>query len=241
MSRASIGTAGWPLPKAFRHRFPDQGSWLELYATQFNAVEINSTFYRLPRVTTAARWAACVPDDFHFAVKLPKQITHELQLRNTADPMKAFAEIVVALGGRAGPVLVQLPPKLAFNGHGEDFLHQIAEFDFPGVVVEPRHSTWFTDEVNTLLKRLRIARVAADPPRAHTDGVPGGDTRLVYYRLHGKPRVYWSEYMEQDLQHVAQEVRRHLAKGSASWVVFDNTAQGWATGNALDLMRMLDQ
>src|SRR5262245_1895142 len=92
-----IGTAGVPLPRALRDRFGPGRSMLERYASRFNAVEINSTFYRLPRASTAARWAATVPEAFRFALKTPKHITHELQLRHVAAPWKDFVHVATAM------------------------------------------------------------------------------------------------------------------------------------------------
>jgi uncharacterized protein YecE (DUF72 family) len=126
-----IGTAGWQLPGAWQKAFPREGSHLERYAARFNAVEVNSTFYRLPRVATAERWARSVPGHFRFSLKLPKRITHEDQLRAAARPLRAFNEVARAFGDRLGPILVQLPPRLAFSAAGEDFLHLIHEHDFP--------------------------------------------------------------------------------------------------------------
>jgi uncharacterized protein YecE (DUF72 family) len=236
-SRIHIGTASWQVPKTYHDQFPTTGTWLERYAGRFNAVEINSTFYRLPRASTAERWAASVPPDFRFAVKLSKEITHVRQLKNVAAPMRAFADIMQALGDRAGIVLVQLPPRLAFSEIGEEFLHLLHEQDFPRVALEPRHPSWFSTEVNTLLKKMGVARVAADPPRVPEDGRPGGDTSLVYYRWHGSPRIYWTPYEKHQLEALANAMKKYAK--SEVWVMFDNTAQGAATSNALELMELL--
>ncbi|MEO8068314.1 MAG: DUF72 domain-containing protein [Flavobacteriales bacterium] len=231
-----IGTAGWQLPKTFRELFQAEGSQLEKYSGRFNAIEINSTFYRLPRAATVERWAAAVPADFRFAVKLPKRITHEAQLRNVGAAVHQFADVMEAFGAHAGPVLVQMPPRLAFSSVAEDFLHQLHEQGFPSVVVEPRHSSWFTADVNAMLLRLDIARVAADPPRADGDGIPGGRGTLAYYRWHGQPRVYWSAYDDATLHNLATTIRSRAANAKEVWVIFDNTAFGAATGNALTLL-----
>jgi uncharacterized protein YecE (DUF72 family) len=234
-----IGTAGWQIPKASIGRFPSDGPHLERYSAVFNAVEVNSTFYRLPRLSTAERWAGSVPKNFRFALKMPKSITHELRLRQAAGPLRAFMEVVEAFGERAGPLLVQLPPTLAFSATAEEFLEALHEHDPPPVALEPRHVSWFEPAVSRLLERLHIARVAADPPRAPGDGEPGGDGRLVYIRLHGTPRIYWSEYDKASLKAWARLVERHAQQAKDIWVIFDNTALGAATVNALDMQRLL--
>src|SRR5580704_16262713 len=110
-----IGCAGWNVPKQHMAVFSAAGSHLHRYARQFNAVEINSSFYRPHRRATYERWAATVPDDFAFAVKLPKQITHELRLAAAEAALDIFLDQASGLGTKLGPLLVQLPPSLAFD------------------------------------------------------------------------------------------------------------------------------
>lgn len=239
MAHLHIGTAGWQLPKAYQHLFPVEGTHLQRYAARLHAVEVNSTFHRLPRPATAERWAASVPEGFRFALKLPRSITHEAKLRDIARPLAAFMEVHAAFGASAGPVLVQLPPRLVFDEVAEDFLHTLHEHGLPQVAVEPRHPGWFRPEVEALLRRLSMARVAADPPRADTDGRPGGDTRLRYYRLHGQPRMYWSAYGTEWLQGLAERLAGAPHATGETWVMFDNTARGLATGDALGLKAMV--
>src|SRR5689334_3087872 len=109
-----IGTAGWSVPTRYRANFPASGSQLEKYATQLTAAEINSSFYRPHRRTTYERWAASVPDNFRFAVKIPKAITHERRLRDAGELLNRFLSEVAGLGPKLGPLLVQLPPSLAY-------------------------------------------------------------------------------------------------------------------------------
>src|SRR4051794_10397874 len=110
-----IGTAGWSIPKAYAAPFPPSGSHLERYGAVFNAVEINSSFYRPHRIATYERWAATVPEDFRFAIKVPKSVTHERRLKDTGDLLDQFVSEVTGLGPKLGPLLVQLPPSLAFE------------------------------------------------------------------------------------------------------------------------------
>src|SRR3712207_2589622 len=177
-----IGTAGWSIPKEHAAPFPALGSHIERYAGVFNAVEINSSFYRPHRTTTYERWAASVPETFSFAVKVPKAITHERRLTDVGDLLDRFLSEVAGLGSRLGPLLVQLPPSLSFQtGIADRFLSELRSRIVGSIVCEPRHASWFTPEVETLLAELRIARVAADPAPVPGADEPGGWRGLSYF------------------------------------------------------------
>ncbi|HEX2617548.1 MAG TPA: DUF72 domain-containing protein, partial [Flavobacteriales bacterium] len=107
------------------------------------------------------------------------------------------------------------------------------------VVIEPRHASWSEPEVNALLRRLHIARVAADPPRGTDLFRVDGARSTAYFRLHGSPRIYWSAYTEEDLQPFAEAIRAAKKGGAEAWVMFDNTAGGHAIPNALRMMQLL--
>src|SRR5690349_23923685 len=113
--KVRVGTAGWSIPARFADAFPGTGSHLERYARRFDAAEINSSFYRPHRPETYARWAASVPDGFRFAVKVPREVTHRRRLAGAADVLDRFLGEAGALGEKLGPLLVQLPPSLAFD------------------------------------------------------------------------------------------------------------------------------
>ncbi|MBS1816030.1 MAG: DUF72 domain-containing protein [Acidobacteria bacterium] len=227
-----IGTAGWSVHK--EHRV-EEGSHLEQYARVFDAVEINSTFYRPHREATWRKWAASVPDEFRFAVKAPQTITHDAQLHDTRILLEAFRDQVSVLGEKLGPVLFQLPPKLVFDREGANAFFADVRAYFAGeVVLEPRHASWFTAEVDSLLKQHGVARVAADPPKGSPAAAePGGDLSFAYYRLHGSPRVYYSSYGPEFLEDLARKIARCDA-----WVIFDNTTLAHAYLNALSLKKL---
>jgi uncharacterized protein YecE (DUF72 family) len=229
-----IGTAGWSVPSRYADRFPTDGTHLERYARRLNAAEINTSFYRPHRRATYERWAASVPAGFRFAVKLPRTITHEQRLRDCGDLLDRFADEVAGLGPKLGVLLVQLPPSLRFEAEVvEGFFAELRRrIDVP-LACEPRHATWFGPEAEGLLDRLRVARVAADPVRAPGAGEPGGWTGLIYYRLHGSTRIYYSDYDDAVLAGIRQRLERHRAAGVPAWCIFDNTAAFAALGNAL--------
>ncbi|WP_262270128.1 DUF72 domain-containing protein [Microvirga yunnanensis] len=238
--RIFVGTAAWAIPKQYDNAFPREGSHLVRYASRFDGVEINSSFYRPHRVSTYQRWAGDVPDDFRFAVKMPKTITHEGRLREVDEPLQRFLGEVAGLGSKLGPVLIQLPPSLKFDpADVRSFVERLrASFD-GDVVCEPRHASWFTADVDAFLVEHRIARVAADPKPHPNAGTPGGWTSLVYYRLHGSPKMYYSAYSQEVIAETAKTLGDHASAGRAAWCIFDNTAAFAATGDALSTMKLL--
>lgn len=232
MTRIRTGTAAWALPRPVRDLFPPAASNLERYAARFDATEINTSFYRPHRPATYARWAASVPEDFRFSVKLPKAITHEARLQDCEALIEAFAAESGALGAKRGPVLVQLPPGLAFDADVASGFFALLKRAIPGAIAcEPRHPSWFEADADALLAGHRVARVAADPAPVPGAAAPGGWRGLTYVRLHGSPRIYWSSYDQASLDRWAALAH---AGGAEAWVIFDNTASGAATANALD-------
>lgn len=242
-----VGTAGWTLPRAHAARFPGDGSHLQRYCGAFDCAEINSSFHRSHRLATWERWAQSTPDEFRFTVKMPKRITHEAKLQNTGAMLLSFFGEIAGLNAgphqKLGPVLVQLPPKLAFDdGVVREFLGTLRELHSGPIAVEPRHPSWFTGEADRLLREFDAARVAVDPPKGSPLAVePGGSGALRYRRLHGSPRTYYSEYDESFLTALATQLRAEALREPRreSWVIFDNTALGHATGNALRLQQLL--
>jgi uncharacterized protein YecE (DUF72 family) len=235
-----VGTAGFSLPRLAQDRFPGEGSHLERYARVFRCVEINSTFHRPHRASTFARWAASVPPGFRFSLKMPKTVTHEGRLVGTRSLVETFLADLEPLGGAADCLLVQLPPKLELEARrARAFFTHLRERFARSIALEPRHASWFTPAGERLLREFHVARVAADPPRAPGGGEPGGWEGLVYYRLHGFPRVYYSSYDAGFLDSLAVRIRQDTAQRAPVWCIFDNTTLGAGTGNALDLAERL--
>ena len=228
-----VGSAGWNIPRAHKARFPPEGSQLQRYASRLNAAEINTSFYRPHAAATYERWAAAVPAGFRFSVKMPKLISHERGLVRAREPLERFLDEIRGLGDRLGPLLLQLPPKHAFDTRRAGRFFELLRGRHRGdVACEPRHASWTTDAASRLLTTFRIARVAADPPRAASLDAPGGWPGLVYYRLHGSPRPYFSPYPTDRLRALAAQLS---ACACDAWCIFDNTGSGAAAGNALDL------
>lgn len=234
-----IGCAGWSLPREQWPHFPAEGSHLERYATRFDAVEIDTSFYRPHRPETYARWAASTPGHFRFAVKLPKSITHERQLVDAMPFFDEFLAQVAGLGDRLGCLLVQLAPRLVFDASVlPRFLAGVRQRHPGRIALEPRHASWLTPEADALLAEHQVGRVLADPVLHDGAAAPGGWPGLVYVRMHGTPRIYWSAYDDALLARLAQRLRQARDAGAECWCVLDNTAGGAAVGNALTLQRM---
>jgi uncharacterized protein YecE (DUF72 family) len=237
---ARIGTAGWSLPRIWRDQFPSEGSNLERYAARLNCVEINSSFYRQHRRAVYERWAASVPEEFRFAVKIPRAITHDQALVAADVLLDVFLEEARGLGTRLGALLVQLPPSLAYDAERVDEFFTVLRQLYDGpVACEPRNASWFGASEDAMLRAHRVARVAADPARVPLAAVPGGWPGLVYYRLHGSPRVYYSDYGPERIGATARELQSHAEPNAERWCIFDNTTLGAATGNAVALARLL--
>lgn len=249
-----VGTAGWSLPTEWQEHFPEGDTHLHRYARVLDAVEINRTFKKLPRASTFARWADSVPGTFRFSVKVPREVTHDRRLEDPGEPLAELLEVAGELGDRLGPLLIQLPPSLEYDRPlAEEFLSTLRELREGPDVLEARHASWFDDGPEALLAEHRVARVAADPPRAGTDGQPGGFEGLAYFRLHGDPRTYYSAYRpgaEEDygeggdpevgLEAWAERLSEAHERDDEVWCVFDNTAAGEGTGDALALQSRID-
>lgn len=240
LSDIRVGCAGWGISGALADEFPGEGPHLARYARRFAAVEINSSFYRPHRAATYEKWAGLVPDTFRFAVKFPRAATHDARLHDADATIGAFAEQVAGLGAKLGPVLVQLPPSLAFEAGVVDPFFEAMRRRFPGpIVCEPRHASWFDAPVDALWERHGVSRVAADPARLPAAARVGGAGPVHYWRLHGSPRVYYDAYGPERLVAWAADVREAVASGASAWVILDNTAASHAAVDAMHLERLL--
>ncbi|EHL21885.1 hypothetical protein KYG_15715 [Acidovorax sp. NO-1] len=246
-----VGTAGWSLPRASPHPFTARADspaepHLARYARQLTAVEINSSFYRPHQRATYQRWAAATPAGFRFCVKLPRSITHDARLQDANALLQTFVDQASGLGDRLGCLLVQLPPSLVLDAPVANIFFASLRRLLPGGVglaVEPRHASWFTPEADALLAHWQAARVLADPVLHDAGRAPGGWPALVYCRLHGSPRTYYSAYDAGLIDALATRLKAATQESpleaASVWCIFDNTASGAATENALDLQAQL--
>ncbi len=223
-----IGTAGWAIPSLMSDFFPPGKSALERYSQVFNAVEINSSFYRSHRRTTYERWAITTPVGFLFSVKIPKKITHDQRLESVDAYVEQFVDEVSGLQTKLGPLLVQLPPSLKFEPEIAESFFKLMRNKFIGdIVLEPRHNSWCKPEAIAILNQYKIVLVIADPNIISFE--MDCEQAFQYHRLHGKPKIYSSPYESVFLNQLASNIN------TTSWVIFDNTQFGASTNNALFL------
>jgi uncharacterized protein YecE (DUF72 family) len=228
-----VGTAGWAIGTAAKDRFAADGSSLERYSKVFPVAEINSSFHRPHRMSTWERWYDSAPSGFRFSVKIPKEISHQRKLVDCEEVLSAFLPQAACLKEKLAVLLLQLPPKMEFDAHvAERFFNDLQARTSVPVVCEPRNPTWLEDDADSLLKGLRIARVAADPARTPSAGLPGGWRGLSYWRLHGSPVMYRSSYSDR-IGHYAKLLNEQVEQVGDVWCIFDNTASSAAISDAL--------
>lgn len=209
------------------------------YAARFGVAEINSSFHRPHRLSTWERWRDSVPDGFRFSVKLPKTITHQLKLTDCGGELDEFVGQAGTLGEKLAVMLVQLPPKSAFDAAVvRSFFCELAARTKAAIVCEPRHVSWFGQEADALLEELRVARVAADPSICGSAARPGGWGGIAYWRLHGSPVIYRSSYADR-IGDYAALLRSEEQHGRSLWCIFDNTASSAGAADALQLIDAL--
>lgn len=234
-----IGTSGY----VYRHwrggvfyppglRLVDELAW---YATRFRTLELNTSFYRVPSAERFARWRAATPDDFTFAVKVNRAITHTLRLRDAAEPVRAFVDRAVALGPKLGPLLVQLPPALRLDlPRLEGFLEHL-----PAAVrwtVELRHPSWQVSAVYQALGRRDVALCVPVGGRVQPDLVTTAP--FTYLRMHAG-EAPGGGFTERQLRDWAARVRALVASGKEVHVYFNNDRDGHAVRDAARLRALL--
>jgi uncharacterized protein YecE (DUF72 family) len=231
--RVWLGTSGWQY-RDWRGRFyPQQlaqARWLEHYAERFRTVEVNSSFYRLPAAETFASWRRRTPDDFVFVVKASRYLSHVKRLQDPEEAVDLLVERARHLDDKLGPVLLQLPPTLAVER--ERLTRTLARFarHQVRVAVEPRHPSWFVDEVHDVLRDHDAALVWADR-RSHRSPLVR-TASWTFVRLHEGSATPWPRYGEAALQAWAGRL-----DGEEAWVFFNNDPGCWAVANARTLGR----
>ncbi len=245
MSRIAIGTSGWNYAHwkgLFYLEDLPASEWLEFYSRHFRTVELNVTFYRMPRETTVRRWVSATPEDFIFSVKMNRRITHRHRLSDAEAALKTFLEMIAGFGRKLGVVLIQLPPSLRFDpDRVEGFLRELRR-ESPRIryALEPRHRTWLQEEAYAVLRRYEIALCQADSggryPTADVVTAP-----FVYLRFHGPGALYASTYEETQLRAIAERIRAWHAEGLDVYAYFNNDFHGYAVANARTLIECVER
>lgn len=226
-----IGTSGWQYDDWRAVLYPQgvpKARWLEHFTTVFPAVEVNNTFYNLPKEKTFADWATRTPEGFTFACKASRFITHIRRLQDVSEPVTTFVERASVLGPKLGPVLYQLPPSQKRDDKLlEAFLDVLPSH--PRAAIEFRNETWYDPAVFKALRAFDVALCVADGPKHRT---PVELTASWgYLRLHGLEDE--ASYGEEKLAEWAGTVAGLAERGDPLYVFFNNDLAGAAVRDAL--------
>jgi len=239
MTEVRIGTSGFTYGHWRNIFYPNDlpiRDFLKWYSQRFDTVEINSSFYHLPRETTYKNWYATTPKNFLFALKASRFITHIKKLHDCQEPLQTFLERAKILKEKLGPILFQVSPFWKCNlGRLGEFLRCIpkdvnATFEF-------RHESWFSQEVYETLGKRNISLTIADTPSYPM--VERLTADFIYIRLHGHEHLYASDYTEEELQVWASKINKWKKMVKIIYVYFDNDAWGFAVKNAIRLKELL--
>lgn len=234
-----IGTSGWSYNHWAGKFYPEDLSkvkWLSYYAEHFDTVEINSSFYHLPKPQTFRNWAKNTPDNFLFVVKASRYITHIKRLKDSSESFENLLSSAKELGSKLGPFLFQLPPKMDKDTDRLiDFLKNLP--DNYKYAFEFRDESWFCDEVYNILDDYGCAIVISSSPRfPYHEKITGG---FCYIRMHGGKELYSSNYSEGELKKIARMIKQNRSKDIDSYVYFNNDIHGYAVDNAKTLRKLV--
>lgn len=234
-----IGTSGWYYDHWKEKFYPaglSKSKWLEYYAERFDTVEINNSFYHLPKEQTLKRWNDIAPDGFLYAVKANRYITHIKRLKDAAEPLDRFLDRVRLLGNKLGPVLYQLPPSL----HKDlDLLRGFVKLlpNKPPAVFEFRHESWYSDDTFELLTEANATFCIHDMPGKESPRIVTAGH--IYVRLHGTTGRYAGSYPEAALQSWAHWLKQQARDAHRIHAYFNNDIHCHAINNARQLRELL--
>lgn len=238
MKLIHIGTSGWSY-NHWKENFYPEGlgtkKWLLYYSETFKTVEINNTFYRVPRETTVKNWVKAVPKDFLFSVKASRYITHLKRLHDCKESLDYFFSIIQHFQDKLGPILFQLPPSFKVN---KERLEEFIALLDPSyrVVFEFRHESWFNKEIYALLKQHNLALCITDLGGKQSPEVLTAD--FTYIRLHGPKKAYQGTYGEKGIDAWYKKIKK-WSKTAAVFCYFDNDEKGYAIQDAKALLETI--
>jgi uncharacterized protein YecE (DUF72 family) len=241
--RVLVGCSGWNYAHWRNGVFypPRLASrdWLGFYAEQLETVELNATFYRLPRRAAVEHWVGATPDDFTFAVKVSRYITHVKRLREAGEHLALLLDRIEPLvrSPKLGPLLWQLPP--TFRRDDQRLTAALAELPRElRHAIELRHESWFAGEVMELLRSNGVALVIADGPGIRSFQTHELTADFAYVRLHHGARGRQGNYSQAELEEWAGRIRRWAARGDV-YAYFNNDREGFAPANARTLATLI--
>lgn len=231
-----IGCSGYYYP-AWKNKFYPKGlqpkNWLEHYSSIFNTVELNGTFYRVPKLSDLQKYARITADDFTFSVKMSRYITHTLKLKNSKPHIEEFQSLIrEGLGDKLSFFLFQLPPSFHYSEENMEAVISNIPND-PHNVIEFRHASWWNEEVKKACKAANITFCNVDFPGMRSPFML--TTSMFYLRLHGNPELFKSSYSKTKLSNFYKK----MPKNSKSYAIyFNNTYYEAGYTNALQLIEM---
>jgi len=241
MERVRIGCSGWNY-KHWRELFYPEGlpqrRWFEFYAEHFDTVEINNSFYRLPKADTFEKWRDQAPPGFCYAVKANRFLTQAKKLKDCAEPLTRMMAPFRALGGRLGPILYQLPPRFRINLERLDEFLMLVSKDVTNVF-EFRDKSWYCEETFALLDRHGASFCVHDMPGSASERRAVGP--IAYVRFHGCGGKYWGRYSDKALLGWTDWIVEQARSGRPVWCYFNNDIDAHAIHDARTLRAMVAQ
>lgn len=213
-----------------------RNKWFEYYCEHFTTYELNGTFYKFPTVKSLETWYRKAPAGFMFSLKVPKVITHIKRLTDCESELAQFYDVCRdGLSDKLGCVLFQLPPSFSYTEERFQLVLNAVNPDFKNVV-EFRHESWWRQEVYDTLAKSNITFCSVNYPKLPTEVIATNE--LAYYRFHGNPRLFYSEYKDEELRAVFDQLMGNK-QISKAFIYFNNTASTAAILNALKLKNWL--
>ena len=240
MAKYHIGTSGWHYDHWRDVFYPGglpKAKWLSFYAEHFPTVELNNSFYHLPSEGAFANWRDSSPQNFLFAVKVSRFITHIKKLRNSSEPLENFLVRARLLREKLGPLLYQLPPNMKRNDKVLEFFLTLLPDELQHVF-EFRNESWFEEGVFEMLRRRNIGFCIFDMPGFTTPVIATAD--FAYVRFHGSQSLYSSCYSDEELSRWAEKITQLGEKVKAAYIYFNNDAEALAIRNALTLAKFIN-
>ncbi len=234
-----IGTSGWSFNHWKENFYPPKlkpTEWLDYYSTHFSTVEVNTTFYHTPLLSTIDKWYSKVPEDFWFSIKANRYITHQKKLHDCSKSLEIFFNNLEKLKSKTGCILFQLPPSFKMNLDRLiefiELLDRSYRFTF-----EFRHSSWYVDEVYEVLKKNDIALCITDlngklSPEVIT-------SNFTYIRLHGPHKAYSGSYGTAKIKWWKKKIEQWNSANISVYCYFDNDEKGFAIQDARKMQELL--
>jgi uncharacterized protein YecE (DUF72 family) len=234
-----IGCSGFAYKEWKGAFYPEtlaQSKWFHFYTQHFNTLELNVTFYRFPTLKSLLGWYEKAPQGFLFSAKVPRSITHYRKMTDTERMLGDFYGLLKeGLKEKMGCVLFQLPPQFNYSKERLQLILNQADSSFYNVI-EFRHESWWRKDVQNALKRKKISFCSVSFPRIKHDELIA-NLPLCYYRFHGVPTLFYSEYKKTFVKRIFQQIKREKNITTA-YVYFNNTASLAALNNAKYLQEL---